>query len=429
MESQKENDALIFGVNQRTAGPLLRQRLLEVDGDAARRLADLRAAGLTQAVLLDTCERVDVVAAASEAEVLRERLPDLLAAWGQVEAREVAEQAYLLEGAAAVRHLFAVASSLDSEILGEPQVLGQVKESHRAASAAGMTGPYIDRLFEAAYAAAKRVRSETGLAAQPVTIAAAALQVARRIHGDLDGSTALIAGLGEMAEVLGWQLKDAEIGDLVFAHPSEARAGQVARRLACHYRPWEELPEALKDADILVAARGSGRYTITEAMVRAALKRRRWRPIFIIDAAVPGDVEPAVDKLEEAFVYNLDDLERVAQEGRVSRDKASRSAWALIEEELGNFLRTRAERAATPTVAALRDHFEKERRKVLSQSGLDADAATRLLIKRLLHDPSRRLRDAAAAGEASRLEEGLRRLFGLGRGAAEDKAKKEQDEE
>ena len=429
MESPIVTDALIFGVNQRSAGPLLRQRLLEVDGDAGRRLADLRAAGVTQAVLLDTCERLDVVASGSEAEVLRERLPALLAAWVQVETEEVAAQAYLLEGEAAVRHLFAVASSLDSEILGEPQVLGQVKESHRAASAAGMTGPFIDRLFEAAYATAKRVRSETGLAAQPVTLAAAALQVARRIHGTLDRSTAVIAGLGEMAEVLGWQLKDAEIGDLVFAHPSEARAGQVARRLACHYRPWEELAEALKDADILVAARGSGRYTVTEAMVRKALKRRRWRPIFIIDAAVPGDVEPAVDHLDEAFVYNLDDLERVAQEGRASRDRASGSAWALIEEEIGNFLRTRAERAATPTVSALRDHFETERRKVLSQGGLDAEAATRLLIKRLLHDPSRRLRDAAAAGEGARLEEGLRRLFGLGRAPAKDKTKKERDEE
>ena len=227
MEAPIDTDALIYGVNQRSAGPLLRRRLLEVDGDPGRRLADLRAAGLTQAVLLDTCERLDVVAAGSKPEVLRERLPPLRAAWGQVEAEEVAAQAYLLEGEAAVRHLFAVASSLDSEILGEPQVLGQVKESHRAASTAGMTGPFIDRLFEAAYAAAKRVRSETGLAAQPVTIAAAALQVARRIHGTLDRSTALIAGLGQ-AEALQRAKAYVEAGaDMILIHSKQKTPDEI----------------------------------------------------------------------------------------------------------------------------------------------------------------------------------------------------------
>ena len=413
--TEPQTGTLVFGVNQRTAGPVLRQRLLELEGNDRRRLDDLRAAGVTQAVLLATCERMDLVATLPEDSDARGKLPGLLATWAQLEEQDLAAQSYLLEGAAAVRHLFAVAASLDSEILGEPQVLGQVKESHRAAAAAGMTGPVLDRLFEAAYAAAKRVRSETALAAQPVTIAAAALQIARRIHGDLGRSTAMVAGLGEMAEVMGWQLQEVRIGDLVFAHPSETRAAQVARRLACHYRPWEELAEALKDADVLVAAMGSGRYTITEDMVRRALKRRRRRPMFIIDTAIPGDVEPAVDKLEEAFVYNLDDLERVAREGRASRDEAARSAWALLEEELGGFLRTRAERAATPAVSALRDHFETERRKVLDQSGLDAESATRLLVKRLLHGPSENLREAAASGEASRLEDSVRRLFGLGR--------------
>ena len=418
---------LVYGVNQRTAGARLRQRLLDIEGDAERRLADLRSAGLSQAVLLATCERVDVVASGADPASLQDRLPPLLAAWAAVEEQEVIEGAYVLEGEAAVRHLFAVASSLESEVVGEPQVLGQVKESHRAAAAAGMTNPQLDRLFEAAYATAKRVRSETGLASQPVTIAAAALQVARRIHGDLGQSTALVAGLGEMAEVMGGQLKEARIGDLVFAHPSETRAAQVARRLTCHYRPWEELADALKDADILVAAMGSGRYSVTEAMVRAALKRRRWRPIFVIDAAVPGDVEPAVEGLGEAFVYTLDDLERVAQEGRASRDQAARSAWALVEEELGNFFRSRAERAASPTVAALHDHFESERRKVLDQSGLDAEAATRLLVKRLLHGPSESLRAAAASGEGSRLEDSIRRLFRLRRKRGKTEPSKEQD--
>ncbi|MDH3914341.1 MAG: glutamyl-tRNA reductase, partial [Rhodospirillales bacterium] len=184
-------------------------------------------------------------------------------------------------------------------------------------------------------------------------------------------------------------------------------------RLRCHFRLWEELAEALASADIVITALGSGRYTVTAPLAEAALKQRRRRPILFIDSAVPGDVEPAVQDLDGAFVYDLDDLENVARDGKETREATALAAWRVIEEELAVFRRRRAERAAVPAVAALRQHFEAVRKEVLSQSGLDAEVATRLLVKRLLHTPSAALRAAAAGDpEAGReLERAAERLF------------------
>ncbi len=420
---------LVFGINQRAADATLHRHLFATEPEISGNLADLQAAGLDRAVVVWTCERVDVVAAEVEAQAAQAALAEVLARWGGVSAAEVAARAYCHQGEAAVRHVFTVAASLDSEVVGEPQVLGQVKQSHRAAAAAGMTDPALDRLFEAAYSTAKRVRSETALAEQAVSVAAAAIQIARRLHGDLAGCRGLIVGLGEMGEVMAGQLRDAGVGDLVFCHPSEARAEQAARRHQCHYRLWDELPAAMVDADILVSAMGGGRYTISRAMVAAALKKRRRRPIFLIDGTIPGDIEPAVESLEEAFLYTLDDLEAAAREGRATRDEAAKAAWQILTEELARFQRGRAERAALPAVSLLRSHFEAERERVLSQRGLDASAATRLLVKRLLHGPSLALRQAASRdrSEAAELERSVRRLFGPEPGPGGQDGDKEQD--
>jgi glutamyl-tRNA reductase len=293
-------------------------------------------------------------------------------------------------------------------------VLGQVKESHRIAQAAGMTGPTLEAVLQGAYAAAKRVRNETSVAEQPVSIVASALMVARGLHGALDGSTGLLIGLGEMSELLGSELRDAGLEDLVVIHASAARAEAAAHRLHCHFRPWEQLEAALAEADIVVAASGSGQYTITPELAEQALRRRRRRPILFIDAAVPGDVDPAVDKLDGAFVYDLGDLERVARAGKATREGTAVAAWRIVGEEIESFLRQRAERAAVPAVNALRRHFEAVRAQILAQGGLDAEAATRLLVNRLLHDPSEVLRAAAAGtSDGDALDESVVRLFRL----------------
>jgi glutamyl-tRNA reductase len=406
-------DLFVVGVNHRTAGAGLRDRLFVEAGDQAALLAELRAAGLEEAILLSTCDRVEVVGAAAEPAAAGLRALALLSRRAGLPSSALDGQDYRAGGRAVAAHLFAVAASLESQVIGEPQVLGQVKESHRLAVAAGTSGPRTEALFQAAYKAAKRVRTETEIARQPTSIAASALLVARRIHGRLERCKAMLMGLGEMGELLAGELVEAGVDDLVVLHESERRAELVARRLGRHFRPWGDLAEALAEADIVVAAAGSGRYTVTAESARAALKRRRLRPIFFIDAAVPGDLDPAVAELDGAFVYDLAELEAVALEGRASRDTSTEAARAIIAEELAAFLRGREERPAAPALVELRRHFESLRGEVLGQSGLDAAEATRRLINRLLHGPSETLRRAAAEDTESRarLEAALRELF------------------
>jgi len=406
---------LVVGLSHRSAPPEVRERLFVEDIDRAALLADARAVGFENAVVIATCERIEIATLARDfghAELLAGRL---IAGWADADAEAVGAQLSIARGVAALRHLFAVAAALDSQVLGEPHVLGQLKASHRAAVEAGMVGGELEAAFQAAYGVAKRVRSETALAEQPVSIATAALKVAREVLGDLRRASALLVGLGEMGELMAAQLREAGVARLTFVHPTQRRAEFAARRAEAHVRPWAELETALAEADVVVASLGEGRYTVDQGAMRRALKRRRQRPIFVVDAAVPGDVEPAVHDLEPAFVYDLGDLEQVAADGRVQREAAALAAWRIVDEELDAFQRQRGARGAVPAVTALREHFEALRAEVLTSGKLDAEAATRLLVRRLLHEPTRALRDAAAEDEAERaeLERSLNRLFGI----------------
>ncbi|MCH8155809.1 MAG: glutamyl-tRNA reductase, partial [Proteobacteria bacterium] len=390
------------------------------------------AGAVAAAMVLSTCERLEVMAVADAPAAGAQALVGLLAEETGTEADEFGAGSFRHLGAEALRHIFAVTASLDSQTVGEPQILGQVKESHRRAVEAGTAGPALDAVLQAAYGAAKRVRSETSLAEHPVSIAASALLVARDVHGALERRGVLLAGLGEMGEFMAAELIDAGVGDLVVMHASLGRAEAVAHRLGCHFRPWPELDDALAGADIVVAATGTGRYTVTAPLAEAALKRRRREPIFFIDTAIPGDIDPAVARLDGAFVYDLEDLERVALEGKANREAETEAAWRILDEELAEFLRQRAERAAAvPSVAALRRHFESARAAVLAEGGAGAkggagaEEATRRLINRLLHDPSEVLR-AAAAGDRdpqgrAALETALRRLFRIDAEKEDDK--------
>jgi glutamyl-tRNA reductase len=290
-----------------------------------------------------------------------------------------------------------------------------VKAAHRLAAERGLAGSELEAAFAAAYAAARRVRRETRIAERPVSIATAALQLARDIHGDLDRCAALLLGAGEMGELMADQFHRAGLARLVVCG-APAGAARMAQRFSCNLVPLEELDEALAAADIVIAALASGRAVLTVPRVAAALRRRPRRPIFVIDAAIPADAEPAVNDLDGAFLYDLGDLERAALAGRATREAASAEAWRIIDAELAVFAERRAARRAVPAVVALRRHVEALRQQALAEAGGDADAATRLLANRLLHDPSEVLRELAGAesGEIEAIEELIRRLFRLG---------------
>ena len=405
---------LAVGINPRSAAGALRDRLLIEDAQRPALLSDIKALGLAETLVLTTCDRLEVVALDDDKGSACVRILAFLAERAGIAMADLESQSFQIGGTAAARHLFAVAASLESQVVGEPQVLGQVKDCHRDAAKAGTLGAELEGLLQAAYAAAKRVRSQTTLAQRPVSMAASALMIARNLHGDLTRSHVALVGLGEMAELMALEFKEASIGGLTVLHGSTPRAEAAARRLLGHFRPWGDLDAALAESDIVVTAVGSGRHCVAARMVKAALKQRRQRPILIFDCAVPADVDPAVDGLDSAFLYSLADLERVALEGMASRESQAAAAWAVLDEELDSFLTARAARAAGPSVSSLRRHFEAARAEVLAKGGLNAEEATRLLINRLLHGPIEALRDSAseATGRHEDLARSIDTLFG-----------------
>jgi glutamyl-tRNA reductase len=401
---------LIVGVNHRTGPQLLRERLQGDAGDVLRLLGRCRDSGITQAMAVATCDRCEVWCVTPDAAVVQSRLTELLAEAGGVTEAEMTPRLHALTDAAALRYAFAVAASLESQIVGEPQVLGQVKELQQLAQHAGMSGPELDRILEAAYQAAKRVRHETGIAGQSISMAACAVSVLRRMHGDVSGLSGLLIGDGDMAELIFEQVSATGMKRWTMVHPQERRAKSWAERYHAHWRPFGELREALSAADLVVSALDLGAEFVSVDMVKAALRARKRRPIFLIDSGVPGDMDARIADLDDAFLYTLDDLERLAMAGRQHRASEAEEAWRIVDQSVASFRRQLTEQVAAPVIADLHRHFEQHRAEVLAQPGIDAAEATRRLVNRLLHHPSVALKAAAPAKD---LEAALRRLFGL----------------
>ena len=420
---------VVVGANHRSAPLDLRERLLVPAAEMPAFYTLLKSEGFDEALLLSTCDRVEVHALHPAPASAIGRLRALLAARagmssagaGDVGSRaagapEVDRRFYGLAGRAALRQLLAVAASLDSLIVGEPQVLGQLKESHRRAAAAGMVASGLERRLRSAYEAAKRVRSETGIGERAVSIASAAVEVARHVHGDLGAVAGLVLGTGEGGALIAARLVSHGLGRLAVLGERARLAAALAESL--HARPAApgDRERELAAADILVLAASAGRHTVSADELRRALKARRRRPIFVVDAGVPPQADPAIERLDDVFVYDLGHLERRALAGRRGREEDSGAAWAIVDEALSAFAADSAGRGAVPTVRALRARFEAARQEALAgRGGGDAAEATRRLVNRLLHDPSEVLRALAGSdppGSAA-CEEALRRLFRL----------------
>lgn len=405
----------VVGSNHRSGTALLRDKLFVDEAMQPHALERLRAAGIEQALILSTCDRTEIQAVGESAEHAAGLVRDTFARIGNVPAAEIGEQSYTLFDDAALRHIFAVTSSLDSQIIGEAQVLGQVRASHRIATECGMIGPELDAILSAAYGVAKRVRTETDIARRPVSIASVAAQLAQDLHGDLSGCAALIVGLGDIGGLIHEQLRQAGLRNSAQTGPMP-RTEAAAQRAGMHFVPFENLADALAAADIVVSAAGTGRRIVDRTLVETALRARRRKPMLLLDVAVPSDMERDIERVDDAFLYAFDDLERVALEGRAQRQEAAADAWRIVDEALAAWHRREAEREAIPAVVALREHFDAAREGVLADHpGADAAQATRLLVNRLLHGPLTAIREIAAEGEAmdaKRLEALVRHLFG-----------------
>lgn len=402
----------VVGANHKTASSALREALFVPEGEMRGALETLKRAGLRQVLLASTCDRTEAQFAVDDPDAAEHAILAALAPRAGLAAEALRKHCYAHRDAAALRHLFAVACSLDSQVVGEPQVLGQIKGAHRLAREMGLAGPELDAALDHAYAAAKRVRSETAIGERPVSLAAAAASVARDVHGDLAKCQGLLIGAGEMGEMLVEHFKRAGLARLAVAASSRARAEDIARRLGAHVADMADLTEALAGADLVFSAMGAGKHTIAATQAEAALKRRRRRPILFLDLAVPDDVAREVETLDGAYRYGIDDLEGLALKGRAEREASLAEAWAIVDVELAAFARHGAARAADPAIVALRRRFESERARALAETQ-DPARATELLIHRLLHAPSEALREIASSDPETRdaAEKLVARLF------------------
>lgn len=427
MTDERNTDRLVvIGANHRTSSEATRDRLFIPEDEQKGFLRSVADSGLEQAVVLSTCARTEILTFATDPEAARLRVLDLLAGLGGLPVAILEDGIYLHHDVDAIRHVFRVAASLDSPIVGEPEVTGQFREAVRIAVGCGMVGSALDAVVQAASSAAKRVRNETAIGEKSVSMAACALQVARDVQGDLSRVSALLVAGGEMGELIVDQMRSAGLSQITVAARSKARAEISARRFSSHHASLDDLSDILPRMDIVVSSLGAGHYLMTLPLIKSALDQRRLRPMLFVDAAIPSDVDPAVNDLDGAFVYALDDLERIAMEGRSHRDEAATVAEAVIEDEVGRFLRTSAARAAVPTVAALRDHFESVQRDVQADLRITDPAteeALRRLVNRLLHRPTESLRELAADNEMASqdAENYVRLLFGLGGNTEDDR--------
>jgi glutamyl-tRNA reductase len=323
------------------------------------------------------------------------------------------------------RHLFRVSAGLDSLVVGEPQILGQVKEAHALATVQQAVGPVLNRLFHASFAVGKRVRTETGLASGAVSVSYAAVALARKIFGDLKGRNVLVIGAGEMGKLTALHMKSQGVQHISIISRMKAHAGRVAEAIGgATAAPWDEMDAALGASDIVIAATGASAPILTKEHV-ASVMRLRWnRPLFIIDIAVPRDVEAAVGDLEQVFLYNIDDLQATVQDNLARRASEVARAEAIVADEVERFGTWFRSRGAIPTVVALRQRFENIRQAELErldfkmaalppEARVRVDEITHLIVEKLLLTPTEQLKTIGDTETVEAYAEALTRLFGL----------------
>ena len=413
------------GLNHKTAPIEVRERVAVAQDAVADELrAMLAHAGVREAVLLATCNRVEWTVATHAPEQAAAVLHEWFAHRAGRPLSEMLPHLYTLHDDKAARHLFRVAAGLDSLVLGEPQILGQVKAAYEAAHEAGAVGHVLHRLYQSAFAAAKRARSETEIGRHPVSVASCAVDLARRMFGELAGKTVLLVGAGEMAELAATHLRAAGAEELWIANRTLARAEALARRFGGHALALDELDRYLDGADIVIASTGAVHYVITPDLVQQAMARREpGRPLFIVDIAAPRDVDPRVADLDDVYVFDIDDLEQVAASNRKAREAAAREAEALLDEEVRAFVRWLKGLEAVPIIRALQmrmqEALEAELARAKYLKGLDADAQAaarrfgEAAIKKLMHPVLVSLKHLPDDMEGDLLLGAAVRLFGL----------------
>ncbi|MEO8724755.1 MAG: glutamyl-tRNA reductase [Acidobacteriaceae bacterium] len=413
---------ILVGLNHRSAPVELRERLSFPAEEMAGALLELQALPhVSEAMILSTCNRVEVLACANGSA------PDLLpffSARAQLPAQQLRSHLYEWRGDDAVRHMFRVASSLDSLVVGESQILGQLKEAYAFGRAQGGVQSYLDALLNRAFSVAKRVRSETAVGSSSVSIASVAVELARKIFGSLEGRTVYVVGAGKMNELAMQHLRASGVGAAIITNRTFERAQRLAERFEGTAVPFDRLYETVPQADIVITSTGAQQPIFLREHGEAFMQARRNRPMFFIDIAVPRDVAPEMNKIEGLFVYDIDDLQQVIAANRAGRTREAQQAEAIISSEVVRFREHLCELDVAPTIVSLQDSMEMLRQAEIerargklgpltSEQEQALEALTRGIVNKVLHTPITALKSAAKTQKSESLVEVVEHLFNL----------------
>ena len=419
-------EIIVVGLSHKTAPVEIREKVAFAPDclhDALRRVRDL--GDVHEAVIVSTCNRVEVYAAARSREKGVDDLCRFMADYHGVPLEDLRPHLYVHTGGDAVRHVFRVASSLDSMVVGEPQILGQVKDAYEAASVGSATGLVLNRFMHKAFSTAKRVRTETRIAQAAVSVSFAAVQLARAIFGTLEGKSVMVIGAGEMCELAATHLVENGVSQVQVTNRTLARAADLAERFGGRAIPFEEFPYHLPEVDIVISSTGAPHFVLGVDAVRSAMKVRKQKPMFLIDIAVPRDIDPRINDLPNVYLYDVDDLQGVVEANKRERAREAEKAEQIVAEEVESFLAWLKTLEVTPTIRELRERFDAIRRAELEKTlrvfgdGLtkrqrkSLEAMTQAIVNKILHEPTVFLKQAAGDPDLEVSVEAVRRLFGL----------------
>jgi len=422
---------VVTGISHKTASLELRERIALDEADALRVARELLDGGAAcEALALSTCNRTELYLYGRDSPAARQASIAVLARHAGADARELESSLYSYSGDGAIAHLFRVASSLDSMVIGEAQIVAQVKAAFQQACEGGCTSVVFNRLFRHALEVGKRVRTETAIGERPVSVSSAAVELALQVFGKFRDHTVLIVGAGETSELTATHLKAHGIESILVTNRTFAAAQELAHRVGGRAVPFEDLEAHVAAADIVISSTSAPHYVITRERVERALKHRRHRPIFFIDIAVPRDLDPEIDRVRNAYLYDIDDLQRVVEQNRGEREKEAHHAERIVEEELRSVNDWLRSLEVVPTIATLRDSMEQIRRSELERLGgklgdlsdeqrAQVDMLTASIVNKILHLPTVKMKEVAGSQECYLYVAAVRTLFDLsGNGSA-----------
>jgi glutamyl-tRNA reductase len=418
-------ELLLVGLNHKTAPVDIREKLSFSEKMMPEALESLKKKeGIAECMIISTCNRVEILAGVDDPDMRTRQIKEYLRDFHRLPLKEFDSHLYILTSEEAIFHTFQVATSLDSMIVGEPQILGQLKDAYALAKECKVTGILLNNILPKAFKVAKRVRTETGIGKRAISVSFAAVELAKKIFGDISPKAVLVLGAGEMSDLVAQHLLGSGVSNVYVCNRTRERAEDMAKRFNGRVIPYENLIEELHRIDILIASTGAPHFIIRREHITQTINQRKGEPMFLIDIAVPRNIEPSINEIDNVFLYDIDDLQSVVEANLKERKKEARLAMEIIKQEVLTLCQRLVSLEAAPTIVALREEIEAIRKKEVERAlarmnGLSQlertsiEGLTTSIINKILHRPITTLKNPPNSGEVRSYVEAARALFGL----------------